>query len=52
MGYIMDLRKELPNPHRPLIMCSAGIIIIDKKGRVLLQKKELTIINGDFLEEA
>ena len=30
MGYIMDLRKELPNPHRPLIMCSAGIIIIDK----------------------
>ena len=39
MGYIMDLRKELPNPHRPLIMCSAGIIIIDKKGRVLLQKR-------------
>lgn len=50
MGYIMDLRKELPNPHRPLIMCSAGIIIIDKKGRVLY-KKELIIINGDFLEE-
>ena len=39
MGYIMDLRKELPNPHRQLIMCSAGIIIIDKKGRVLLQKR-------------
>ncbi|EGT3617559.1 NUDIX hydrolase [Clostridium perfringens] len=39
MGYIMDLRKELPNPHRPLIMCSAGVIIIDKKGRVLLQKR-------------
>lgn len=39
MGYIMDLRKELPNPHRPLIMCSAGIILIDKKGRVLLQKR-------------
>ena len=34
----MDLRKELPNPHRPLIMCSAGIIIIDKKGRYYYQK--------------
>lgn len=39
MGYIMDLRKELPNPHRPLIMCSAGVVIIDKLGRVLLQKR-------------
>lgn len=37
MGYIMDLRKELPNPHRPLIMCSAGVIIIDNLGRILLQ---------------
>ncbi|WP_300351469.1 NUDIX hydrolase [Clostridium sp.] len=39
MGYIMDLRKELPNPHRPLIMCSAGVIIIDNLGRVLLQQR-------------
>lgn len=39
MGYILNLRKELPNPHRPLIMCSAGVIIIDKLGRVLLQKR-------------
>ncbi|MDZ5254840.1 NUDIX hydrolase [Clostridium sp. LIBA-8841] len=39
MGYIMDLRKELPNPHRPLIMCSAGVVIIDKLGRILLQKR-------------
>lgn len=39
MGYIMDLRKELPNPHRPIIMCSAGIVILDKEGRVLLQRR-------------
>lgn len=39
MGYIMDLRKELPNPHRPLIMCSAGVIIIDSLGRILLQQR-------------
>lgn len=39
MGYIMDLRKELPNPHRPLIMCSAGIIIIDKKRKSIITKK-------------
>lgn len=39
MGYIMDLRRELPNPHRPLIMCSAGVIIIDGLGRILLQQR-------------
>lgn len=39
MGYIMDLRKELPNPCRPLIMCSAGIILINEKGQVLLQQR-------------
>lgn len=39
MGYIKDLRRELKNPNRPLIMCSAGVIIIDKKGRILLQKR-------------
>ncbi len=38
MGYIMDLRKELPNPHRPLIMCSAGIIIIEK-GKSIITKR-------------
>ncbi len=38
MGYIMDLRKELPNPHRALIMCSAGIIIIDKREECYYKK--------------
>ncbi|MPQ43304.1 NUDIX hydrolase [Clostridium tarantellae] len=39
MGYIMDLRKELPNSNRPLIMCSAGVIIVNKQGKILLQKR-------------
>lgn len=39
MGYIMDLRNELPNPCRPLIMCSAGVIIINNEGKVLLQQR-------------
>ncbi|MGL5244738.1 MAG: NUDIX hydrolase [Sarcina sp.] len=39
MGYIMDLRKELPNPNRPLIMCSAGVVVINKEGKILLQQR-------------
>ena len=39
MGYILDLRKELKNPLRPLIMTSAGTIIINNEGKVLLQQR-------------
>ncbi len=39
MGYILNLRKELKNPSRPLIMTSAGTIIINKEGKVLLQQR-------------
>lgn len=39
MGYILDLRKELTNPSRPLIMTSAGTIIINDEGKVLLQQR-------------
>lgn len=39
MGYILDLRKELKNPSRPLIMTSAGTIIINNEGKILLQQR-------------
>ncbi|MDO4535402.1 MAG: NUDIX hydrolase [Clostridium perfringens] len=39
MGYILDLRKELKNPSRPLIMTSAGTIIVNNKGEILLQQR-------------
>lgn len=39
MGYIMDLRKELKNEKRALMMPAAGVFIFDKEGRVLLQKR-------------
>lgn len=37
MGYIMDLRNYVG--HAPLIMTSAGVLFINDKGRVLLQKR-------------
>lgn len=37
MGYILDLRKELGS--RPLIMAGAGVIIINEKDEILLQKR-------------
>lgn len=37
MGYILDLRKELGT--RPLIMAGAGVIIINEKDEILLQKR-------------
>lgn len=39
MGYIMDLRKELKDEKRPLIMPAAGILVINEKGEVLLQQR-------------
>ncbi len=36
-NYVMDLRKIVG--HRPLVMCAAGIIIIDYQGRILLQQR-------------
>ena len=37
MGYIMDLRKELG--HQPLIMTCAGVLVINEKDELLLQKR-------------
>ncbi|MDO4862666.1 MAG: NUDIX hydrolase [Ruminococcus sp.] len=37
MGYILELRKVLGS--RPLIMAGAGVLIINEKGEVLLQKR-------------
>lgn len=37
MGYIMDLRKYVG--HAPLIMTSAGVLFINDKNQVLLQKR-------------
>ena len=45
MGYILELRKELKNPSRPLIMTSAGTIIVNNKGEILLQQRTDTL-NG------
>ncbi len=39
MGYILELRKELKNSLRPLIMTSAGTIIVNNKGEILLQQR-------------
>lgn len=39
MGYIMDLRNELKNEKRALMMPAAGVFIFDKDGRVLLQQR-------------
>lgn len=36
-NYIMDLRKLVG--HRPLMMCCAGVIILDKSDRILLQHR-------------
>ena len=37
MGYIMDLRKQVG--HRPLIMTSACVLILNEKNQLLLQKR-------------
>lgn len=39
MGYILDLRKELKNEKRPLIMTSAGVLIFNDENKVMLQKR-------------
>lgn len=39
MGYIMDLRKELKNENRALIMSAAGVLILNDKNEVLLQQR-------------
>lgn len=39
MGYILNLRKELKESSMPLIMTSAGTIIINNKGEILLQQR-------------
>ena len=37
MGYILDLRKEVGS--RPLIMAGAGVILVNGKNEILLQKR-------------
>ena len=37
MGYILELRRELGS--RPLIMAGAGVLLINEKNEVLLQKR-------------
>ena len=37
MGYILELRKTLGS--RPLIMAGAGVILINEKNEILLQKR-------------
>ena len=37
MGYIMDLRKVLGS--RPLILTGAGVIVINEKDEILMQKR-------------
>ncbi|MGL4742216.1 MAG: NUDIX hydrolase [Sarcina sp.] len=39
MGYIMDLRRELKDETRALIMPAAGILVFNKEGKVLLQQR-------------
>ena len=39
MGYIMDLRKELKNEKRALMMPAAGVLIFNNEGKVLLQQR-------------
>ena len=39
MGYIINLRKELKNSHRPLIMTSAGVLIFDENNKLILQRR-------------
>lgn len=37
MGYILDLRKEIGR--RPIIMAGAGVILVNDRNEVLLQKR-------------
>ena len=37
MGYVLDLRKKIG--HEPIIMASAGAIIVNEKGEILLGKR-------------
>lgn len=39
MGYIINLRKELKNSNRPLIMTSAGVLIFDEDNKLILQRR-------------
>lgn len=39
MGYILDLRKELKNEKRALMMPAAAVLIFNKEGKVLLQQR-------------
>ena len=51
MGYVQDLRALVG--HRPLILPGAEVIVLDRQGRVLLQKRRdngLWAIPGGYLE--
>ena len=37
MGYILELRKQVG--HRPLIMTCAGVLLLNEKRELLLQKR-------------
>lgn len=37
MGYILELRKQVG--HRPLIMTCAGVLLLNEKSELLLQKR-------------
>ena len=39
MGYILELRKQVG--HRPLIMTCAGVLLLNEKRELLLQKRAL-----------
>lgn len=39
MGYILELRKELKNTKRPIIMTSAGVLIFNKDNKLMLQQR-------------
>lgn len=39
MGYILELRKELKNGKRPIIMTSAGVLIFNNENKLLLQQR-------------
>ncbi|MGM0641588.1 MAG: NUDIX hydrolase [Thermotogota bacterium] len=38
MGYIFDLRKHIGS--KPIIMVGAGVVILDDKNRILLQRRK------------
>ena len=45
MGYILELRKQVG--HRPLIMTCAGVLLLNEKRELLLQKRADNGLWGD-----